>query len=63
MGGLQQLIWERSGEDGRVLMDLGTYPFSGSYGWVEERYGLSWQPILTNPAGRRGSPGRLSCRP
>jgi predicted 3-demethylubiquinone-9 3-methyltransferase (glyoxalase superfamily) len=33
---------------GRVLMPLGSYPFSERFGWLEDRYGLSWQVILTN---------------
>lgn len=48
---LQQIIWDRLKEDGRVLMDLEEYPFSRSYGWVEDRYGVSWQLILTDPSG------------
>jgi predicted 3-demethylubiquinone-9 3-methyltransferase (glyoxalase superfamily) len=24
-------------------MELGEYPFSEKYGWVQDRYGLSWQ--------------------
>jgi predicted 3-demethylubiquinone-9 3-methyltransferase (glyoxalase superfamily) len=24
-------------------MDLGAYPFSERYGWIQDRYGLSWQ--------------------
>jgi predicted 3-demethylubiquinone-9 3-methyltransferase (glyoxalase superfamily) len=32
-------------------MPLDTYPFSERYGWVQDKYGLSWQLILTNPAG------------
>jgi predicted 3-demethylubiquinone-9 3-methyltransferase (glyoxalase superfamily) len=28
-----------------------TYPFSEHYGWIQDRYGLSWQLMLTNPAG------------
>jgi predicted 3-demethylubiquinone-9 3-methyltransferase (glyoxalase superfamily) len=33
------------------LMALGEYPFSERYGWVQDRYGLSWQLIYTNPEG------------
>jgi len=27
------------------------YPFSERYGWIQDKYGLSWQLILTNPEG------------
>lgn len=30
-----------------VLMPLDTYPFSPRYGWVQDKYGLSWQLMLT----------------
>jgi len=30
-------------ENGKALMELGEYPFSPKYGWVEDRYGVSWQ--------------------
>ena len=36
-------VWTRLGEEGRVLMDIGEYRFSGLYGWIEDRYGVSWQ--------------------
>lgn len=29
--------------DGKSLMQLDKYPFSPKYGWVEDRYGVSWQ--------------------
>jgi predicted 3-demethylubiquinone-9 3-methyltransferase (glyoxalase superfamily) len=32
-------------------MPLQQYPFSQRYGWVQDRYGLSWQLILSNPEG------------
>jgi predicted 3-demethylubiquinone-9 3-methyltransferase (glyoxalase superfamily) len=28
-------------------MPLDTYPFSKKYGWIEDKYGISWQLILT----------------
>jgi predicted 3-demethylubiquinone-9 3-methyltransferase (glyoxalase superfamily) len=32
-------------------MPLDKYPFSERYGWVQDKYGLSWQLILSNPEG------------
>ncbi|WP_460798227.1 VOC family protein [Microbacterium sp. GXF0217] len=43
--------WEGLSSGGRVLMELGEYPFSRRYGWVEDRFGVSWQLILTDPEG------------
>lgn len=36
-------IWEKLSPGGKVLMPLDSYPFSERYGWLEDRYGLSWQ--------------------
>ena len=44
-------VWNKLAEGGTVLMPLDKYPFSERYGWIQDRYGLSWQLILTNPAG------------
>jgi len=30
-------------------MKLGEYDFNRHYGWIQNRYGLSWQLILTDP--------------
>jgi predicted 3-demethylubiquinone-9 3-methyltransferase (glyoxalase superfamily) len=38
-------IWEQLSPGGKVLMPLDTYPFSERYGWLEDKYGLSWQVI------------------
>jgi predicted 3-demethylubiquinone-9 3-methyltransferase (glyoxalase superfamily) len=43
--------WAKLSEGGTALMPLGEYPFSRRYGWIQDRYGLSWQLILTNPEG------------
>jgi predicted 3-demethylubiquinone-9 3-methyltransferase (glyoxalase superfamily) len=44
-------LWERLADGGTALMPLDKYPFSERYGWIQDRYGVSWQLILTNPAG------------
>jgi predicted 3-demethylubiquinone-9 3-methyltransferase (glyoxalase superfamily) len=44
-------LWEQLSVGGTALMPLDTYPFSEHYGWIQDRYGLSWQLMLTNPAG------------
>jgi predicted 3-demethylubiquinone-9 3-methyltransferase (glyoxalase superfamily) len=36
-------IWKKLLQGGTVLMELGVYPFSERYGWVQDRFGLSWQ--------------------
>src|SRR6185437_8589453 len=38
-----EAAWKRLAEGGAVLMELGPYPFSELYGWLQDRYGLSWQ--------------------
>ncbi len=43
--------WEKLVQGGKVLMPLDKYPFSERYGWVQDKFGLSWQLILTNPNG------------
>lgn len=44
-------LWQKLSQDGTVLMPLDTYPFSKRYGWIQDKYGLSWQLILTDPDG------------
>lgn len=42
-------VWNKLSKGGTVLMPLDKYPFSEKYGWIQDKYGLSWQLILTNP--------------
>jgi predicted 3-demethylubiquinone-9 3-methyltransferase (glyoxalase superfamily) len=49
-------IWKKLSEGGKVLMELGEYPFSKRYGWIEDKFGLSWQLILTDPNGEQRPP-------
>jgi predicted 3-demethylubiquinone-9 3-methyltransferase (glyoxalase superfamily) len=44
-------VWARLLEGGHVMMEIGEYPFSKRYGWIQDKYGLSWQLILTDPEG------------
>jgi predicted 3-demethylubiquinone-9 3-methyltransferase (glyoxalase superfamily) len=39
-------LWQKLAEKGEILMELGEYPFSKKYGWLNDRYGVSWQLIL-----------------
>lgn len=42
-------LWSKLAEGGKELMPLQAYPFSERYGWIEDRFGVSWQLILSNP--------------
>ncbi len=44
-------LWDKLVEGGEALMDLQEYPFSKYYGWVKDKYGVTWQLILTDPTG------------
>jgi predicted 3-demethylubiquinone-9 3-methyltransferase (glyoxalase superfamily) len=44
------------GEGGTYLMPPGTYPWSTRYGWVQDRFGVSWQVMTSKPA-----PGIVPC--
>ena len=35
--------FEKLAADGQVLMPLGNYGFSARFGWVNDRFGVSWQ--------------------
>jgi predicted 3-demethylubiquinone-9 3-methyltransferase (glyoxalase superfamily) len=38
--------WEALLQEGKALMPLNTYPWSKKYGWVQDRFGISWQLML-----------------
>jgi predicted 3-demethylubiquinone-9 3-methyltransferase (glyoxalase superfamily) len=44
-------VWNKLIDGGKALMPLDKYPFSERYGWIQDKYGLSWQLIYTNPEG------------
>ena len=40
-------LWTKLIDGGKALMELGAYPFSKRYGWLQDKYGVSWQIIHT----------------
>ena len=36
-------LWAKLSDGGTVMMELGEYPFSPRFGWVQDRFGVSWQ--------------------
>lgn len=40
-------LWHRLIDGGTALMPLDTYDFSARFGWLEDRFGLSWQIMVT----------------
>jgi len=44
-------LWEKLSDGGIPLMPLDKYPFSERYGWIKDKYGVTWQLILTKPEG------------
>ena len=45
-----ETLWGRLSENGDALMPLDSYPFSKKYGWIADKYGLSWQVMYTENA-------------
>lgn len=44
-------LWNALSEGAEILMPLQEYPFSKHYGWIKDRYGVTWQLILSDPNG------------
>lgn len=48
--------WARLGEGGGVMMPLDKYPWSPRYGWLSDRFGVSWQIMLGDRSKRGAGP-------
>ncbi len=42
-------VWQKLSESSETLMPLQSYPFCPLYGWIQDRFGLSWQLMLLRP--------------
>ena len=47
------MAWKLLIKDGQTLMPIDQYPWSDRYGWLQDKYGVSWQLTL-------GSPGQVT---
>ncbi|MFN7160972.1 MAG: VOC family protein [Candidatus Gracilibacteria bacterium] len=36
-------VWNKLIDGGFAMMELGEYPFSKKYGWLQDKYGVTWQ--------------------
>lgn len=53
-------LWEGLSDGGKPLMPLDSYPFSEKYGWVQDKYGISWQLIFPDSeAGQKVFPSLM----
>ncbi len=43
-----QATWDKLAAGGKVLMPFDTYPWAKKYGWLQDKYGLSWQLSWTD---------------
>lgn len=41
-------IWSKLIDGGTALMPIGKYPWNERYGWVQDKFGLTWQVMLHN---------------
>ncbi len=43
-----EALYAKLSEGGQVLMPLNAYPFSPKFGWLSDKFGVSWQLNLAN---------------
>jgi len=41
-------LWNKLSEGGTTLMELDKYPFSEKFGWLQDKFGVSWQLNLAS---------------
>lgn len=44
-------LWDKLSEGGTPIIPIDKYAFSHRYGWIQDKYGVTWQLMLTDPAG------------
>lgn len=46
-----KLIWNMLAQGGKALMPLDAYDWSQQYGWIQDKFGISWQLMLEGEQG------------
>ena len=46
-------IWNKLVEGGKAMMELASYPFSPRYGWLADKYGVTWQIMCSDRVKKR----------
>jgi predicted 3-demethylubiquinone-9 3-methyltransferase (glyoxalase superfamily) len=41
-------LWKKLSDGATVLMELGKYPFAEKFGWLQDRFGISWQLMISD---------------
>ena len=44
-------VWDKLLDGGKVLMPIDKYFWSERYGWVQDKFGMTWQVAVVNQAG------------
>jgi predicted 3-demethylubiquinone-9 3-methyltransferase (glyoxalase superfamily) len=44
-------VWDKLIEGGKALMSIDKYPWSERYGWVQDKFGMTWQVSIVNEPG------------
>lgn len=53
-------LWEKLSQDAkRILFEYGKQPFAEKYGWLDDKYGVSWQLMLRKEQKQNISPAFL----
>lgn len=53
-----QTMWDKLVEGGKALMPFDAYPWAKKYGWVQDKYGLTWQLSLPLSFGEVNEPAQ-----
>jgi predicted 3-demethylubiquinone-9 3-methyltransferase (glyoxalase superfamily) len=43
-----QAIWKYLMQGGKAMIEMGSHPWSAQYGWLQDKYGVTWQISIAN---------------